>query len=347
LNEELSKTYIYPESEEYPTRQYQVEMTETALNYNTLVSLPTGLGKTLIAAVVMYNFHRWFAPRGKIIFLAPTLPLVNQQVDACYKIMGIAAEDTAVMTGKINAATRRQLWAEKRVFYCTPQTVQKDLQSLMDEANERGESSLAESASQVVCLVLDEAHKATGDYAYTKVVTLLHDAGAKFRIVGLSATPGTNLKAVQGVIEALRIVKIAARTDRDESVSQYLHQKVAEKVICERSTHSRDVERLFSDILGPLLERLREEGGLRQTGNATLTQYSILTAKENYVKAMGQNAQGYLISCFHAVHQLIGLRSECHQSLAQVKLKMNRLKTQGARGLLSTITKSPEWQAIL
>ena len=33
---------------------------------NTLVSLPTGLGKTLIAAVVMYNYYRWF-PTGKVV----------------------------------------------------------------------------------------------------------------------------------------------------------------------------------------------------------------------------------------------------------------------------------------
>lgn len=31
-----------------------------------MVVLPTGLGKTLIAAVVMYNYFRWF-PEGKFI----------------------------------------------------------------------------------------------------------------------------------------------------------------------------------------------------------------------------------------------------------------------------------------
>lgn len=41
-------------------RAYQVDIIQTALLQNTLVCLPTGLGKTLIAAVVMYNFTRWF-----------------------------------------------------------------------------------------------------------------------------------------------------------------------------------------------------------------------------------------------------------------------------------------------
>lgn len=62
------------------------------------MSLPTGLGKTFIAAVVMYNYFRWF-PSGKVIFMAPTRPLVKQQVDACYDIMGIPMEATAELTG--------------------------------------------------------------------------------------------------------------------------------------------------------------------------------------------------------------------------------------------------------
>ena len=41
-------------------REYQVAIVEQALLHNTLVCLPTGLGKTFIAAVVMYNFFRWF-----------------------------------------------------------------------------------------------------------------------------------------------------------------------------------------------------------------------------------------------------------------------------------------------
>lgn len=49
-----------------PVRDYQLNITKTALFSNTLVALPTGLGKTLIAAVVMYNYFRWF-PEGRTI----------------------------------------------------------------------------------------------------------------------------------------------------------------------------------------------------------------------------------------------------------------------------------------
>ncbi len=57
----------------------QYNIVRTALMHNTMVCLPTGLGKTFIAATVMANFYLWH-PNKKIIFMAPTKPLVTQQV---------------------------------------------------------------------------------------------------------------------------------------------------------------------------------------------------------------------------------------------------------------------------
>ena len=81
-----SLSYRYPTN--YPVREYQLDIVSKSLFQNTLVSLPTGLGKTFIAAVIMFNFYRWF-PAGKVIFMAPTRPLVTQQIGACNDIVGI------------------------------------------------------------------------------------------------------------------------------------------------------------------------------------------------------------------------------------------------------------------
>lgn len=89
------------------------------------MALPTGLGKTFIAGVVMLNcaylrffpilivtlkpfggavFH-WF-PDGKVIFLAPTKPLVAQQIDASHKSCGIPGSHAAELTGETSRAKR-------------------------------------------------------------------------------------------------------------------------------------------------------------------------------------------------------------------------------------------------
>ena len=48
----------------------------------------------------MYNFWRWY-PRGKVVFMAPTKPLVAQQIEACHEIMGIPSEQTVELTGTL------------------------------------------------------------------------------------------------------------------------------------------------------------------------------------------------------------------------------------------------------
>jgi ERCC4-related helicase len=68
--------------------------------------------------VVLYNFYRWF-PQGKVIFMAPTLPLDTQQVTACYRIMGIPEYDTAVVNGKTLPSHRARIWRDRPVFHKT------------------------------------------------------------------------------------------------------------------------------------------------------------------------------------------------------------------------------------
>ena len=150
--------WIYPTN--YEKRDYQFKIVSAALFQNTLVILPTGLGKTFIAAVVMFNFCRWY-PTGKIIFTAPTKPLVAQQMEACAKVMGIRRSEMCEMTGGVSPEERRRLWLEKRVFFLTPQTLNNDLVKATCPW------------SKIRCLIIDEAHRALGQHAYCQVTAFL------------------------------------------------------------------------------------------------------------------------------------------------------------------------------
>ncbi|VVC95026.1 unnamed protein product [Leptidea sinapis] len=152
------KTWIYPTN--YPVRDYQFNIIQAAILKNTLVSLPTGLGKTFIAAVIMYNFYRWY-PLGKIVFTAPTRPLVAQQIEACYNIVALPPKDTIEMTGHMQVSTRKVHWQTKRVFFATPQVIYNDIKSGICPSD------------RLRCLVIDEAHRARGNYAYCQIVSTL------------------------------------------------------------------------------------------------------------------------------------------------------------------------------
>jgi ERCC4-related helicase len=90
------------------------------------VCLPTGLGKTWIGAIVILNFYLWY-PKGKIYFLAPTKPLVAQQLKTLSIFNEMIPESkTALVCG--NVTDRDLLYRDCRVFFMTPQTMENDLQ---------------------------------------------------------------------------------------------------------------------------------------------------------------------------------------------------------------------------
>lgn len=216
IHSENLRTWIYPTN--YPIRGYQFNIVQKAMFNNTLVALPTGLGKTFIAAVVMFNYWRWF-PNSKIIFMAPTRPLVEQQIEACFTICGLPQEDTVEITGSTLPAKRRALWQSKRVFFATPQTIQRDIESH------------ACPAEKIACVVIDEAHKATGNYAYTEVVRKLYKKNNQFRVLALTATPGSKLDAVQHVVNNLHITNIQIRTEDSMDIREFSHGKNVQNIV--------------------------------------------------------------------------------------------------------------------
>lgn len=72
----------------------------------------------------------------------------------------------------------------------------------------------------------DEAHRATGDYAYNQVVRWMMAKNPHFRILALTATPGSNPEAVQNLIDGLHISRIEIRDENSLDLKAYIHEKV-------------------------------------------------------------------------------------------------------------------------
>ncbi|PIA19253.1 P-loop containing nucleoside triphosphate hydrolase protein, partial [Coemansia reversa NRRL 1564] len=245
LDKEALESFVYPLLGGQPARAYQQGAIQRCIFQNTLVALPTGMGKTLIAAVVMANYARWFS-NSMSIFLAPTKPLVAQQTQACRGLICALPQQefgsswVAEMNGNIHPTKRRKLWSESRFVFSTPQILQNDLKSgVLDGDNSR----------RIVLLVIDEAHRATGKYAYGESVGMLHslyhgaDAcehnpmqpckAAPFRVMALTATPGSNLKAVQDIVNRLHVSHIFLRTEESLDVVPYIHGRLIEEVLVD------------------------------------------------------------------------------------------------------------------
>ncbi|XP_052552469.1 Fanconi anemia group M protein [Tympanuchus pallidicinctus] len=261
--------WIYPSNR--PERSYQLRMARAALLANTLLCLPTGLGKTFVAAVVMYNFYRWF-PSGKVLFLAPTKALVAQQMEACAQLMGIPGRDMAEMTGGTQALSRRELWAGRRVFFLTPQIMVNDLS--------RGTCP----AVEIKCLVVDEAHKALGNHAYCQVVKELSRYTKQFRVLALSATPGSDTKAVQQVVSNLLIAQIELCTEDSPEIQPYSHERQVEKIVVPLGEELGGIQRAYIHVLETFAGRLIKMGVLARRDIPSLTKYQIILARDQYRK---------------------------------------------------------------
>ena len=119
--------YIKPETVEY--RKYQLDISEIASRKNTLVVLPTALGKTVIAilcACKVLNIHE----RSKVLIMAPTRPLVLQHRSSFLKLTEFKERDVIWLTGTIPKADREVIWSgEAKILVATPQVVRNDLLS--------------------------------------------------------------------------------------------------------------------------------------------------------------------------------------------------------------------------
>ncbi|XP_017105264.2 DEAD-box ATP-dependent DNA helicase Fancm [Drosophila bipectinata] len=263
--------WIYPTN--MPLRSYQQTIVQSALYKNTLVVLPTGLGKTFIAAVVMYNFYRWY-PQGKIVFMAPTRPLVAQQINASQKIMPFVAADTVQLTGQLARPKRAHLWATKRVFFVTPQVVHSD----MLEA----EGGATFPFASVKLIVVDEAHRAKGRYAYTQVADSMMAHNRNFRMLALSATPGRNMEDVATVCQNLFISNLQVRWDTSIDVQPYIHRRTIRTIVVSIKDRIKEPREQLLQIIEPYLRQLIEADIIK--GNkGSISKNSLLYEQKSFL----------------------------------------------------------------
>ena len=143
-SEYLEDNLVKPNSIEM--RDYQVSLASQAKTQNSLVVLPTGLGKTTIALQVILDILS--QKKGGVLFLAPTRVLVNQHFEFLKE--HVLLDDIGIVTGEDLLSKRKKSWINS-IVCATPEITRNDIQ--------RG----VVPSEQFSLVIFDEAHRAVGD----------------------------------------------------------------------------------------------------------------------------------------------------------------------------------------
>jgi ERCC4-related helicase/ERCC4-type nuclease len=236
MREYVDLKLIVPNSVE--ARVYQVALAESAARASTMIVLPTGLGKTVVALLVI---AKRLEEGGRVIFLAPTKPLVEQHAEF---LRSHLLAETTIFTGEIAPEKRTELWKqEQQAIVSTPQVIENDLKA--------GRITLA----GVKLIIFDEAHRAVGNYAYRFIASRYIEQAADPLILGMTASPGGTVEKINEVSESLFIDNIEIRTESDPDVYPYTHKKNMEML---KFTLPPQMETIRQHLKQAATERLRK-----------------------------------------------------------------------------------------
>lgn len=191
-------------------RLYQKSIADVASERNTLVILPTALGKTVISAMAAANLLVNYR-NVKILVMAPTRPLVLQHRNSFFRLLKLRERDVALLTGETPPEMRKIVWeGEAKVVFSTPQVVRNDLLEHRVSLENYG------------LLVFDECHRAVKEYAYTDIAKFYVSQARYPIILGMTASPGSDLERVLAVCRNLYIERVEYRSEEDPDVKLYI-----------------------------------------------------------------------------------------------------------------------------
>ena len=238
-------------TEELEARTYQEVIAASAKDRDTMVVLPTGLGKTVIAAMVASQK----VEEGKILVLAPTKPLVSQHKREFNNLLRMDESEMSLLTGEVRPDKRYKLWNDKKAFFATPQVVENDLIA--------GEVPIDDFS----LIVFDESHRATGDYSYV----FISEKMSAIQRLGLTASPGGSKQKILDVAENLYLDNFEVRTEDDPDVEPYIQDKEVEWRKVSLNNNFESARSNLQKAYNRQLKNLKKDGFLDSTSNVNKT----------------------------------------------------------------------------
>ena len=260
-------------------KAFQIDIASRSLNQNTAVILPTGLGKTIIAFLVMAEI----LPR-KILFLAPTKPLTLQHVESCKRFMALDENDIVMITGSVSPRKRKALIERGTIVVATPQTVHHDLDHRLYTLRSFG------------LVIFDEMHKAVERYAYVTIAKRFSGL-----ILGLTASPGAKKKKIQQVFKNLKIRHIETRVREDLDVRDHVKDIYIEWMRVPLGNKLLMIRKPLLELFEEKLGKLKRLGILTYKKSEYVSKKDILDARMSIKRRYGRKPYAFAAYTHQAV----------------------------------------------
>jgi ERCC4-related helicase len=324
-------------SSDFQAREYQKKIAEVASLRNTLVVLPTGLGKTIIAVMVAAEVLSRDAD-AKVMVLAPTRPLVLQHLRAFSSQLKLPEGSMAALTGTVDPGEREVIWMKSKVIFATPQTVYNDVR--------RGRVSLKD----VALAVFDEAHRSVRDYTYTKLASAYREEARRPLILGLTASPGASKEKVGEIRKNLFIEAVEARSEESEDVKEYVEKTDVEPVKVRVPDEYYETTLRLRELYNERVKKLLNGGFLRSN---RVSKKALLEARMSIsarLKAAqeGGGAKGYIFGAIinqaQAVAILHALEMIETQGAPPLMRYLEKTRDRQDKGkAISSLVRDPKW----
>ncbi|MFX1256984.1 MAG: DEAD/DEAH box helicase [Promethearchaeota archaeon] len=249
-------------------RAYQENILINCLNRNSLVVIPTGLGKTIIG--LMLAVHRLMEkPSSKVIFLAPTKPLVDQHYKSFLEFTLLPPESLKAITGTTAPEKRKNLWEDTTIAFMTPQVLQNDIISNLY------------SIKNVSLIIFDECHRAVGDYAYCFIARKYKDASKYPQILGITASPGSTEEKINEIKQNLYSNHVEIRTEKDSDVKPYIHSVDNEWIKIKLPEEFLELRNILLEKLKDVYKWLKQNGLLESYDINKINRKDLLKLNNN------------------------------------------------------------------
>ncbi len=264
----------------FEPRKYQLDAACSVIEKgNTLVVMPTALGKTYVAMLVLAEMLRR-NQNNRALFLAPTKPLADQQFKKIQETLQLG-DNACLLTGELSPEKRLPLLSSVRVICATPQAIENDVLSSRVDLKD------------FALIVFDEVHRAVGEYSYSFIAQQAMRVKPSPLLLGLTASPSSEKEKIKEICKNLGVTNLFVRSESDSDVSKYIQPVEVEWEFIPLPPEMKQARDLLTDILRDSLQELKRSGFLQSADANQVNKRDLLALRATILRGLSKNAGGY------------------------------------------------------